>query len=657
MADGRTAGVAAVYEYTVPAIGALGAVAAAWEYEGGGLGRHAASAAVFEWIPDHVRYMSAIALTFEFAPSNIEFAVELTGGTEVPDNGGVIVVGTAASPSIWSEGDQYTVTVTDGTIAREAYSGVVGSGAVCTVDADLAISFVAPPMPLGKVDVTFTEIASGDEIVELEALEYVHRDYTTSLYMLRYLTGANNRDVGPRDITEEDSAYGVGVIMPPLAALILALADELALMGGQALTRTTAVYTAGDASLSVESTWRFPASGRIAFAGKVAAYATKTQTSFEGLTDAITGATGVDTTAQPYATVMDYSRTESQIERLIGAFMVATADGSELATYGRVHGFPWVRGLTEEDYRSILREVNYGLAQTLYLCEQVLDILLPGGYELYEDLESYPHTIFVSFDTGFSSSYAGKTFLCGGEAQSRTSTTTVDVDADPVTVYGVWDSTDYDRTGTNYAEKALSVTVAGAGMTSAGLFVASDDGKTAIIDDSDIWEISYTDASNATLSTPSSGDGLIASAGTTFQSTGNRFAPWMVGHNLVITSGDNAGIYTIDEYLSPQRVTLSSSVDPDTDVAWHLTSSYSSSAATARVLRATFAGNTITTPVTMPADVLVDYTTIPSAQQMADSSENGDDQYPFYLWGETYVIQTILDLITASGVRVVVTPE
>jgi len=131
----------------------------------------------------------------------------------------------------------------------------------------------------------------------------------------------------------------------------------------------------------------------------------------------------------------------------------------------------------------------------------------------------------------------------------------------------------------------------------------------------------------------------------------------MVGHQIDIPTGPEAGTFVIAEYVDPRRVRLTGAafVTALTDVDWELQPNFGTDGAvSAEVLKLTASGNTITTPVTMPVSVLVDYSHVPSAQLLIDEDEDGNDQYPFYLWDESFIAQFFLDLITAAGVIVVV---
>ncbi len=446
--------------------------------------------------------------------------------------------------------------------------------------------------------------------------------------------------------------------------LTSSIADELFEMAGHLVVRTTAPYVSGDTTITVESTDRFPSSGTIAFGGVVAAYASKTPTTFDTLTDPA-GDPGVDADLTSGAVVLDRSRKLSQLDDLRASFIVPTAEDEELDILSRNYGLFRPRGLDDDSFIPLLQALIYGEAQTIYLCEQVLDALVGAGlYTIYEDLESFPHTVFVIFPiSGSADVFEGKAILSGGEPQTRDTTTTVTVDNPVTVVYGVYLNTDVSRTGQNYAFLDITASTSAGSPTelaSVAAFLASDDGKAVILDDLETWTATFLSTSALDLDRGPFSDGRTDGGDNErFTSTQRRFAPWMVGHKLVITSGVNAGTYDIDNYLNPGAIeSAGAGFATDSSVTWRLIPDFANAAGrSAKISRATFAGAVVATPVTMPTDVIVDYATVPSAQALDDFSFNGDDQYPFYLWDEGFFIQTVLDLITAAGVRVVLIPE
>lgn len=93
----------------------------------------------------------------------------------------------------------------------------------------------------------------------------------------------------------------------------------------------------------------------------------------------------------------------------------------------------------------------------------------------------------------------------------------------------------------------------------------------------------------------------------------------------------------------------------DAGLVFSLTPNFGVSFPAMRLVRVTVAGVTVTvTSSTLPVNLWVDYTTIPSAQLCIDQTHDGNDQYPFYLWDDTWFVSSILDLILAAGCHPVV---
>jgi hypothetical protein len=132
----------------------------------------------------------------------------------------------------------------------------------------------------------------------------------------------------------------------------------------------------------------------------------------------------------------------------------------------------------------------------------------------------------------------------------------------------------------------------------------------------------------------------------------------MVGHNLVVFGSFNAGTYPILEVVSEYEVVVSGSTFTTETLAEFMVSpQFPAAAATASLMRATIAGPVVTCPVALPANVILDYATTPSAQAITDSYTSGAAQFPFYLFDDTFIVALVLDIIKAAGVEAVVILE
>jgi hypothetical protein len=449
--------------------------------------------------------------------------------------------------------------------------------------------------------------------------------------------------------------------------LYSAIADELYLMAGNLLVRTAATYVAGAGTITVEGTDRWPDAGRFVVNSTIGLYTGKTNTTFTGVTDAL-GNPGLSIDVRTNSPLMDISRENTQLDDLRASFIVPEAEEGELDTLARNYGIFRPRGLSDTLFRDLLQVWIYLEAQTIYGCEQILDIVFgPGNYDLYEDLESEKHKVFVNLpETGGSTVFQGKAFVVGGEAQDTTGAFTVDVDNPVRNVYGCYLATDPFRVGTNFANLDLVVSTAAASpdrLASAALFLLTDEGRFVVIDGTEHWVVlEFVSTSELRLGWQTYTDATLDSASPDeIEITQPRFQPWMVGHAVVISgsTAGNDGTFTIAEILSPFKARLTAAAFAiETDVTWTVIPQFGTAGGlTGTFLRATAVGNTITLPVTpgaSPVAVLVDYTHVLSAQALLNQVKDGNDQFPFYLHDDTAIAQFILDLITAAGVEVVV---
>lgn len=461
-------------------------------------------------------------------------------------------------------------------------------------------------------------------------------------------------------------------------ALATAIADTLYEVGGNVITRIKAAVAVGDTSITVESATTFdavsgyngfpPELGRIAVNGTILRYSSTDATHLIGVTDD-DGNAGSPVEIPMNAVVMDISKQATQLDKLRASFVLGTVDSADqLDLFARNHGISRPRGLDGETFRALLRVLIYLDAQTVYSIEQVLDVLVGvGNYEIYEDLMSEMFKVFVNIDyeTG---GPEGRAYLQGMEPQPRTSTTTVTVTDDPTSVYGMWGADDPFREGTNYAMKALAVTINTANPTrlaSAALFLSTD--RVIELDRSDgtteSWNRdAFIGTSAITLKTRNRSNARLSAGSPThvFANEPGAFPQWCVGHNIVIVSDnpDNDGTYVIASRVSHKEIVVTGGAfETESNVTWHLTPVFPTEAGlTARILRTSTVGSVVTAPNTLPTNVLVDYTTINSAEILADATVPGlaDGASPVFLWDKGYLVRTVLDLITAAGVKAVV---
>jgi len=476
----------------------------------------------------------------------------------------------------------------------------------------------------------------------------------------------------------------MGTEVELLEAVTTALADTLVEVYGGLETRTTQAHSAGNAKLAVEGLHRWPDRGRIAVGGLTYHYDTRTSTFLQSLTQE-DGSPGLPVDLPdnipvlliwgpdnpPTAVGSDDGRRDDTLSTLKDSFLPAYAVGEQLTMLARNYGINRPLGLTDTVFRELVKVLMYLDAQTIYACEKILDVLFgAGNYTIWEDLESDMHRVHVSIAAVPGTQFEGKTYLVGAEAQASASASTVVAAKVPEVTYGIWDSADPLRQGVNYAEQEILTVLAfvpgnedyvvSAPPTFDLTYIGSTIRGTSSQNEGHYWKIlALISPSTVQVGWDFRFDGTLASASPDRIVVDEpMFAPWVVGHLLYVLDSDpaNNGGYVVEEWISPYEVKLTGAAFvTDTDVKWRLMANYTTPVAVIfQCPRASNVGKTITAPRTpLPANVLLDYTTVPSAQAMTGTTTDGTDRYPIYIWDETAVALALLDLITASGVQVV----
>ena len=456
------------------------------------------------------------------------------------------------------------------------------------------------------------------------------------------------------------------------------LADTLMEVSGHLLVRTYSDQAAGTVDLAVDGLHRWPDSGRVIIERESYTYTSVTRSpsanSLEGLEHA-SGAAGLVGDVRKGTPVTYYGGDFSDVEKMARSFFVQTAEGSDLDIYARNFGLFRPRGMDDETFRALLMVIVYVDATTIHACEKVLDAIVGAGlYDVWDDpLDPEDHhKVFVLLDAEGTDVYRGKTFLCGGEAQPSTGATTVDTTYDPVVVYGIYEDTTGDpstdrQTNANLLNQAFGgftdATHPTYLQTSVDVFTASDLGQTIALDGTAVWEIlAVVSARAVALGRQGFAGRVSLGSPQALTCDGFVFRSWMEGHTIQVTSAANSGNYqtaTIDSVVSTSLARLSFMsgggwVASDTSLVFSLIPAFSVTFPSFQIPRYTLAGNTVTTVNTLPANVFVDYATIPSAQLCTDHTQSGNAQYPLYLFDDSWYVESILDLILAAGCHPVV---
>lgn len=249
-----------------------------------------------------------------------------------------------------------------------------------------------------------------------------------------------------------------------LGALIDAIFGSDDLIGGQAVAKLqTALPATETGSLEVETTFRFgeyqdgDSDALLLINGEVIYADSRNLTQFGPL---LRGALDTEPTDHPAGSlVYDFSKNRTAIDLARRGFFVNTARDSDLDVVGRNLGLHKCNGLTEAQWRDLIKVMAFLPNQPVDSIKQVLDVYPGvGNYTLVENLINEPLTIIVRVPSGLTTGVRGKFFLNGGTAcVANGAGTQVSTPYAIAQVLGVYDGTDYrvlhgEREGlTNYA--------------------------------------------------------------------------------------------------------------------------------------------------------------------------------------------------------------
>ena len=200
-------------------------------------------------------------------------------------------------------------------------------------------------------------------------------------------------------------------------ALTEIFGEEQNLAGGLRMTRTTAVVSATDVIVPVETTFELPTTGKFGLDGIVYYYTGTTATSFTGVSHIAAGASvaGARIQHRVNSTVVDLSGQYSALDLLRRGFLVNYAEGDDLSALARnlgVNRLPIFRD--DDQFRAVVKALAYSPRGTVLALETALESLLgAGNYEVYEDLVQHPCTVFIRIDPSvfMGASSAGKAYM------------------------------------------------------------------------------------------------------------------------------------------------------------------------------------------------------------------------------------------------------
>lgn len=472
-----------------------------------------------------------------------------------------------------------------------------------------------------------------------------------------------------------------------LRAFTSSISDTIAETAGHLIVRLTRPHVEGETDLYVDGLHRWEAPGRIVVNGTIYTYHSMTVTPSTNIIHDIVEwkaypaslTLGLLADAKNYTPVTNFNLQFSDIEEVFAAFFVEYAEGTDLDTLGRNYGLFRPRGMPDAQYRALLKVLIYLDASGFYAVEKVLDVLVGvGNYEAWDTplSDEDHHKVFVDLLAQPNDIYRGKTFLCAGEFQTSTGNFTVFADFEPVAVYAVYgrltDDPAQDRqNGTNYLFAPFNGFTDAANpswlQTAGAVFLPEDQDRSIVLTiggESHIWKVAAVLGPTAVELTIPDNPAEI-STGTPAKLTADTpvFRSWMEGQDIVVTSAAdplNLQEATIDTFVSEYVVTLTGMSgggwnSSDAGITFLIRANYGSppiASVPFGLLRFSVAGHVITTDPAagvIPSELWIDYATIPSAQLVRDHTLSGEDQFPFYLFDDTWYVSDILDLILAAG--------
>jgi hypothetical protein len=211
----------------------------------------------------------------------------------------------------------------------------------------------------------------------------------------------------------------------PRSGLLGAILDAIhgsddAIAGG-AVTRLRVGLDAGDTSILVETTIGFgeyvdgAGDSLVLLGGELIHAATKTGDTFATLTRGVDGTTIPDRHAAG-AVVIDHAQNSSAIDLVRRGLLVNTAIGTDVDVIGRNLGLHRCPGLTDGQYREVIRRIAYLAKQPLSaIHEALLAVYLASDFSVYERMVSRPNTIFVRIRLPLATSLRGRFNLNSGE--------------------------------------------------------------------------------------------------------------------------------------------------------------------------------------------------------------------------------------------------
>lgn len=230
-------------------------------------------------------------------------------------------------------------------------------------------------------------------------------------------------------------------------AILDAIQGEDESIAGQAISKLSSPLSASEvATMLVESTIGFgentdgAGDAKVLVGGEVVTATGRTTVAPFSFTTLTRGVEQTTVKMHPTGTlVYDLSRNATALDRVRRGLLVNFALGEDLDVIGRNLGLRKCVGLTESQWRDIIKAVAYLPKQTIDAFNAVLTAFLgSSGYTLDEHIITDPFKVFVQIAVLLSTSLRGRFVLNGQEPQLTTGLTTVLTDYPINNVIGVY---------------------------------------------------------------------------------------------------------------------------------------------------------------------------------------------------------------------------
>lgn len=443
--------------------------------------------------------------------------------------------------------------------------------------------------------------------------------------------------------------------------------DQIA---GQCLSRLTQPLFDTDTEVFVYSTIGFgentdgTGNARFVVGGEIIEATGRTLVSFTGITRGVE-TTDVPTVHHEQALVYDNARNTTALDLLRRGFALDTAVSQDLDTVGRNLGVVKCPGVSDEQWRAVIKVIAYAAKQTHDAFEYAMEALLgAGNYTIYERNVSDPFKIFIDIATAVITDLSGKFYINSGETQT-------------VAIGGIVD-TDHAITAVplngEVAVGSMRV-VSGAFLIDGENFVLDDgvnpavtfefDDDASVVDTPTLRGVAFVAADSDQTIRDAVAAAIAAAPTMDIQS-----APGGIGLNTLDLANTTAG--------AAGNVTITSTVaDPE----WSVTGMgggvdvgtigvlgvYLATAAalagdrtgTNLFTGGSFVGTTITlgTDPGAGVDVVVDYNGFPAYYLPPDAGYENESDFPPYLADNLLQARCLADQIRAAGFGVVLRPR